>query len=397
MTRSASMHAHLTRLRRPTAALTAVTGLVAGLATAVVVGAAPASAATTASHNPLGGLSGVTATSTGLTLRGWAVDPDSRTSNAVAFALVDGVTRAVATTSVAYRSVTTKYHAGPTPGFVMPVRVPSGNHTVCVAFRNSGPGTNVVGKCMAYPLGRKVSSATIAKHSPAGVISHASASRSSLHLSGFVTDQDFRSKHLTVVLYVDGSSAATFGTSRTGAGAPAGSGGNASYSVTEPVSSGTHQACLWAVNVGWGHNTFLGCRTLDTRAGQALAAGSPSTAILAKVAAEAKKHIGQPYVWGATGPKKFDCSGLVMYSYKKFGFQTPRISEDQSRAARLIPASHARPGDLVFYHDSQGDVYHVGIYLSPGKTVAAIDEAEGVNYQQIWDPSSTTYGSFTHL
>ena len=128
-----------------------------------------------------------------------------------------------------------------------------------------------------------------------------------------------------------------------------------------------------------------------------MAAGSPSTAILAKVAAEAKKHIGQPYVWGAVGPKKFDCSGLVVYSYKKFGFSTPRISEDQSRAARLIPASHARPGDLVFYHDTQGDVYHVGIYLSPGKTVAAIDEAEGVNYQRIWDPSSTTYGSFTHL
>jgi hypothetical protein len=41
-------------------------------------------------------------------------------------------------------------------------------------------------------------------------------------------------------------------------------------------------------------------------------------------------------------------------------------------------------------------VYHVGIYLSPGKTVAAIDEAEGVNYQTIWDASTATYGSFTH-
>jgi cell wall-associated NlpC family hydrolase len=54
------------------------------------------------------------------------------------------------------------------------------------------------------------------------------------------------------------------------------------------------------------------------------------------------------------------------------------------------------PGDLVFYHDTEGDVYHVGIYLSPGMTVAAIDTAEGVNYQKIWDPSSATYGSFTH-
>ena len=65
-------------------------------------------------------------------------------------------------------------------------------------------------------------------------------------------------------------------------------------------------------------------------------------------------------------------------------------------AARLIPATRAVPGDLVFYHDAVGDVYHVGIYLAPGKTVAAIDEQQGVNYQRIWDPTVATYGSFTH-
>jgi cell wall-associated NlpC family hydrolase len=41
-------------------------------------------------------------------------------------------------------------------------------------------------------------------------------------------------------------------------------------------------------------------------------------------------------------------------------------------------------------------VYHVGIYISPGRTIAAIDESQGVAYQTIWDPSSATYGSFTH-
>jgi cell wall-associated NlpC family hydrolase len=54
------------------------------------------------------------------------------------------------------------------------------------------------------------------------------------------------------------------------------------------------------------------------------------------------------------------------------------------------------PGDLVFMHDSVGDVYHVGIYLAPEKTVAAIDTQEGVNYQHLWDDSIVTYGSFTH-
>jgi cell wall-associated NlpC family hydrolase len=67
----------------------------------------------------------------------------------------------------------------------------------------------------------------------------------------------------------------------------------------------------------------------------------------------------------------------------------------QFNDARLIPASRARPGDLVFYHDNVGNVYHVGIYLSPNNTVAAIDPAEGVNYQSI-DWGSATYGSLTH-
>jgi cell wall-associated NlpC family hydrolase len=87
---------------------------------------------------------------------------------------------------------------------------------------------------------------------------------------------------------------------------------------------------------------------------------------------------------------------LVTFSYGRAGFVTPRISEDQAHAARLIPASRAVPGDLVFMHDEVGDVYHVSIYLSPGKTVAAIDESRGVDYQTIWDPSIVTYGSFTH-
>ena len=74
----------------------------------------------------------------------------------------------------------------------------------------------------------------------------------------------------------------------------------------------------------------------------------------------------------------------------------PRVSEDQFAAARLIPASRAVPGDLVFTHDTEGDVYHVGIYTGPGMSVAAIDDAQGVDYQPIWDPANATYGSFTH-
>ena len=116
-----------------------------------------------------------------------------------------------------------------------------------------------------------------------------------------------------------------------------------------------------------------------------------------KVVREAKTHVGEPYVWGAAGPHKFDCSGLVAYSYGKFGFTTPRVAADQALAARLIPASRALPGDVVFYYDSVGSVYHIGIYLKPGLTVAAIDTAQGVDYQKIWNATVAGYGSFTHM
>ena len=388
------------RLRAPrprvVGAVVAATGLLAGLAVAISPTAAVA--VTAAPHAPIGALHTDTrTTATGITVHGWALDRNYPTANAKVYGVVDGLTRASTMTSIADAAATKKYHAGPTPGFLLAVPVPAGKHTVCVAVLNTGTRIASVIGCLATPLGRAVTTAAKAAHSPTGVITTATTTASSVRVTGFTTDQDIRNAKQTVVLYVDGRSAVTGLTTATLAGAPKASGNHASYAMTAKVSSGTHEACVWAVNIGWGSNTFLGCKAVDTRSGKPLAAGSPSTTILPKVLAEAKKHIGQRYVWGAVGPKTFDCSGLMLYSYKKFGFTTPRVSEDQAHAARLIPASHARPGDLVFYHDTQGDVYHVGMYISPGLTVAAIDTAEGVNYQRIWDPTTASYGSFTHL
>jgi cell wall-associated NlpC family hydrolase len=217
-----------------------------------------------------------------------------------------------------------------------------------------------------------------------------------MRVAGYATDPDWVTRKLVVVLYVNGVSAKTAYSVTYPAPRPAGAGGLSKFDITVPVTAGAHLGCVWVVNIGIGNgNTSLGCRSGDTR-GAASTAALTTPALNTKVVAEAKTHLGQPYVWGAAGPRSFDCSGLVKYSYGKFGYTTPRISEDQFLAARLIPASRALPGDLVFYHDGVGDVYHVGIYLSPGKTVAAVDESVGVAYQTIWDPSSATYGSFTH-
>jgi cell wall-associated NlpC family hydrolase len=237
-----------------------------------------------------------------------------------------------------------------------------------------------------------------AAHSPQGAVTSSSATATTMTVSGRASEPDMVSRRVTIVLYVDNSPAATILTHWVATTA----GRVGRFSATVPVSSGTHEGCIWAVNVGFGANSSLGCVAVDTR-GPAGTAPVTTPAVNKAVVTEAKKHIGQPYVWAAAGPKSFDCSGLVIYTYGKAGVANlPHQSELQFTMARLIPASRAVPGDLVFYHDSQGDVYHVGIYLAAtatktqGQTVAAIDEAQGVNYQNIWDPSSTTYGSLTH-
>ncbi len=367
-----------------------------GLASASLLTAPVAGALTARPHDPIGAVTSVKNVTGGLLATGWAVDPDAPTANATVAAVVDGRYRvASGPTAVANPTVQTKYHTGPTPGFAMTIPVPTGAHTVCIVARNSGPGLEIALKCLVTPLGTKLSSAQLAAHNPVGAYSRMSVSSTSLRARGWTSDPDWVPHRMIVVLYVDNRSAATVTTIAYPAPRPAGAGGASAFDITVPVSRGAHLGCIWVVNVGLGHNSFLGCKAGDTR-GAAGTTPIATPALNSKVVTEARRHIGQKYVWGATGPKTFDCSGLVKYSYGKFGYITPRVSEDQFTAARLIPASRAVPGDLVFYHDTEGDVYHVGIYLSPGRTVAAIDENSGVNYQTIWDPSSTTYGSFTH-
>jgi cell wall-associated NlpC family hydrolase len=374
--------------------------LLAGGTLALALGtslAGPAAANPAGPHDPIGAVSAVRAATGGFTFTGWAADPDALTSNAGVFVIVDGRTRAGAgTTSIANSTVQAKYHTGPTPSFALTVPVDAQPHILCLVAGNVGKGLSTVLKCVPTPLGSALTSAQVAARNPVGKIQLIAGSSTTFELKGWASDPDYLGRRATVVLYVDGGAAATVVTNTYPAPLPANAGALSAFDITVPVSKGMHLGCIWVVNIGLGSgNKFLGCKARDTRGGAGT--GTLATPKLnTQVVTEAKKHIGQAYVWGAAGPTTFDCSGLVTYSYKKFGYLTPRTSEAQALAARLIPASRAVPGDLVFMHDSEGDVYHVGIYLSPGLTVAAIDESQGVDYQKIWDPSSVTYGSFTH-
>jgi cell wall-associated NlpC family hydrolase len=71
---------------------------------------------------------------------------------------------------------------------------------------------------------------------------------------------------------------------------------------------------------------------------------------------------GDPYAYGAAGPSRFDCSGLVQYSYRRAGFALPRTSAAQAGYTHRIAKQAMRPGDLMFFA-SGGAVYHVAVFL----------------------------------
>ncbi|MFF5403554.1 C40 family peptidase [Streptomyces misionensis] len=95
---------------------------------------------------------------------------------------------------------------------------------------------------------------------------------------------------------------------------------------------------------------------------------------------------GAPYQWGATGPRRFDCSGLTLYSFKKAGKKLPRTAAQQYNKTHHISASSRRAGDLVFFHSGRY-VYHVGIYAGHGKIWHAPKTGAVVRLEKIWSKS----------
>ncbi|MGW1757011.1 NlpC/P60 family protein [Streptomyces mirabilis] len=95
---------------------------------------------------------------------------------------------------------------------------------------------------------------------------------------------------------------------------------------------------------------------------------SSYTAKADKALAFARAQIGKPYVWGATGPGSYDCSGLTQASWKAAGVDLPRTTWDQVNVGTTVPLSDIKPGDLVFFYD---DISHVGLYVGNGMMIHA--------------------------
>lgn len=97
----------------------------------------------------------------------------------------------------------------------------------------------------------------------------------------------------------------------------------------------------------------------------------------------AKKQVGKSYVYGATGPSAFDCSGLVQYVYKQAGKKTlPRTTYSQVNVGKRVSLSKLKKGDLLFWGSTSAP-YHVGIYVGNNQYVHAATPSQGVRKQTL--------------
>ncbi len=103
---------------------------------------------------------------------------------------------------------------------------------------------------------------------------------------------------------------------------------------------------------------------------------------------EASHHRGQPYVYGAAGPTRFDCSGFTSYVYGRFGKYLAHNAASQYSQVRHVSRSAIRPGDLVFMREGGGGIGHVGIYAGGNRWWVAPHTGALVTLQTLY---STNY------
>ena len=109
-------------------------------------------------------------------------------------------------------------------------------------------------------------------------------------------------------------------------------------------------------------------RRADAGPEAAAAAARAADPRAARAVAFAYAALGKPYVWGATGPSAFDCSGLTQAAWKAGGVALPRTTYTQISSGPRVDRSQLAPGDLVFFYSG---VSHVGLYVGDGKMIHA--------------------------
>ncbi len=121
-----------------------------------------------------------------------------------------------------------------------------------------------------------------------------------------------------------------------------------------------------------------------------------------KFVAEAKKYVGSPYVLGAVGPDKFDCSGLVYFTAREaINKQLPRTAKALYNYCSIVPDKDKEIGDLLFFKtNNTAPITHVGIYIGNSQFISAISDGPNTGViisslkQDYWRPKYVACGQF---
>lgn len=177
------------------------------------------------------------------------------------------------------------------------------------------------------------------------------------------------------------------------------SGPSTSKSQVATVSDGTEVDVI-GINNGWykvvhdGKTGYIRSDLMSitgsSKSGATNGTKSTNKTLGEKIADFALQYVGYAYVYGAESPAQgFDCSGLVYYTYKQFGYKLTRTATQQYKNhGYTVSKDSLQAGDLVFFSSNGYSITHVGIYIGGGKFVHASTSKTGVI---ISDLSSSYY------
>ncbi|MGE4283438.1 MAG: NlpC/P60 family protein [Clostridia bacterium] len=138
---------------------------------------------------------------------------------------------------------------------------------------------------------------------------------------------------------------------------------------------------------GWMHGDYISVRAQEVTRSGGQVTRDTAASLASELLEYSKNFLGVPYKWAGTSPKTgFDCSGFTQYVFKHFEISINRIAADQALHGEKVSKQDLKPGDLVFFDTSgkvNGEITHVGIYLSDGKFIHASSPGDDVKYDDL--------------
>lgn len=158
---------------------------------------------------------------------------------------------------------------------------------------------------------------------------------------------------------------------------------NETVTIIETSSNGWHKVQTKSGVVGWVSGSYISVNG-SNQTNQSSQSSQTTDAKISKLVEFSKKQLGKPYVWGASGPSGFDCSGFTSYIFKNgAGITLPRTSKSQATAGTKVDRKDLKAGDLVFFATGGGGISHVGMYIGDGKFIHSTQPGDTVKIHSI--------------